>query len=358
MFEKVYELPLSKGYVKHWGVVEAVRELLQNALDSDSPLEYNLNQDYLQITSRNARLEPKTLLLGTTSKAEASDKIGQFGEGYKIALLVLTRAGYPVQVLNNDLMWTPGFIYNRLFEDELLCITETKLPTNKGKGVSFCINNLTPQDIEAIRNSCLLMQESIGQVIHTSYGLILKDKPGMLYVKGLFVCETEMKFGYDIKPEHLKLERDRRTVTSFDLAWITKQMWFETGRNDEIAELMEADSPDLQYAQYNTPEIVREACYQHFIQKNPKAVIAENKADLDKLVSSGMTVYVGGYSSSNSYLKTVSDSRSYKSEVAVVHKTPEQELAEWYSANRSFMRTPAIVSFKALLTAAKTWRLK
>jgi hypothetical protein len=38
MFNNTYELSLNKGYVAHWGVLEAVRELIQNGLDSDSPL--------------------------------------------------------------------------------------------------------------------------------------------------------------------------------------------------------------------------------------------------------------------------------------------------------------------------------
>lgn len=85
MFETVYELPLSRDYVRHWGIPEAVREILQNAIDSDSPLEYTLYTDRITVTSKHSRLEPKTLLLGRTSKADCDDKVGSFGEGYKIA---------------------------------------------------------------------------------------------------------------------------------------------------------------------------------------------------------------------------------------------------------------------------------
>lgn len=363
MFEKVYELPLSRGYVKHWGVVEAVRELLQNALDSDSPLEWSFGQSEsakfdLTITSRNASLSPNSLLLGTTSKADSDDKIGQFGEGYKIAVLVLIREGYELSIINNGLHWIPVFRHSKLFEDKVLCVVEEKHPISRGRGLQFIIDGLSAQDVEAIKASCLLMQESIGEVIPTSKGRILKSRPGMLYVKGLFVCETKMRFSYDIKPEFLKLERDRSTVSDFDLGFLTKQMWFEAERPAEVAELMEANVPDLEYAKWGTPDIVREACYQHFVSKNPGAILAENKEELNRLVKSGMTVYSGGYRESTSYLSCVAASSSYRTEVKITHKTPDQELAEWFSANRSFMRTPAIVSFKSLLTTAKTWRLK
>lgn len=357
MFNKVYELPLSRGYVRHWGVVEAVRELLQNALDSDSPLEYNFDRAFgvLEIISRNSRLDPSTLLLGNTSKADSSDKIGQFGEGYKIALLVLARTNLRTLVFNNDVIWEPRFQQSKAFNSEVLCIEEERHPSGRGKGLMFQIKGLSYAEIDAIKSSCLLMQESLGQIIETSKGRILLDRPGMLYVKGLFVCETEMKYSYDVHPEWLKLERDRRTVSSFDLAWLAKEMWFESDRHSQIAELMEEGVPDLSYAQYGTPEVVKEACYQHFKKHNPGTVVAENKAELEALVEKGMKVYV---SYGNSYTGAIRASRSYQKEVAPVYLTPSEELMKWFSQHRSQMRTPAIVGFKALLNAAKTWRLK
>ena len=32
---KTYELPISPNYVGNWGIKEAIREILQNAIDSD-----------------------------------------------------------------------------------------------------------------------------------------------------------------------------------------------------------------------------------------------------------------------------------------------------------------------------------
>ena len=49
------------------------------------------------------------MVLGSTSKAGRADDVGSFGEGYKIALLVLTRNGYDVKVLNGNKQWVPEF---------------------------------------------------------------------------------------------------------------------------------------------------------------------------------------------------------------------------------------------------------
>lgn len=354
MFEKVYELPLARGYVRHWGIPEAVREILQNALDSDSPLEYTWQHgDTLTITSRNARLEPKTLLLGTTSKADRDDKIGSFGEGYKIALLVLTREGCSVKVFNNELLWQPEFRHSRVFNEEILAIKEEKFPEGRGKGLTFQVGGLSQPNIDAIVESTLYMQESIGQVYHTSKGLILLDRPGKLYVKGLFVCDTELKFGYDVKPEFLKLERDRQTVDSFDLQFLAKDMWFETGEHDKIAELLEAETPDLKYATWGTPEIVKEACYRRFQEKYPGKVAAKSQEDLDRLVRQGLKelVVIGG-----AYGDVVRSSIPYASTSIPVQQTPYQIMEQWFRDNRGSMRREAIVSFKELLTTAQKWK--
>lgn len=356
LFGRIYELPLSKDYVRHWGVVEAVREICQNAIDSDSPFEYELGEDSLTITSRYAKLEPKTLLLGTTSKADATDKIGSFGEGYKIAMLVLTRENRKLTIFNGDVSWTPMFRHNRHFQEEILCVKESSYPEGRGKGLTFKVEDLTQTDLDAIVDMNMAMWKSVGQVIETSKGQILLDHPGKLFVHGLFVCETEFKFGYNIKPEFLKLERDRQTVSSFDLAFITKDMWFETGRYKEIAEHIASEIEDLKYANYGTPDLVKEACYEHFISEHPGAILAGSQKELKALVEQGMTktVFVG----SNAMYECVTSSRSYQTIEVPKIKTPDEWMQEFFKENRSHMRREAIAAFKILMVRAADWRIK
>src|SRR3990167_3749403 len=152
-----YELPITREYISHWGLLDGVREIVQNALDSDSPFEWNIEEDTLYIHSRYSTLEPKTLLLGCTSKAEATDKIGSFGEGYKLAMLCLHRAGYGVRLRNNGVAWTPEFRFNTKFGSDILYIVENRLDF-KQKGLTFEISGLTETDIVEIRQSCLAMQ--------------------------------------------------------------------------------------------------------------------------------------------------------------------------------------------------------
>ena len=58
---------------------------------------------------------------------------------------------------------------------------------------------------------------------------MLMSKHGKLYVGGLYICSTNMKYGYDVEPKHINLERDRQTVSNWDLQDITTKIWFDTG---------------------------------------------------------------------------------------------------------------------------------
>lgn len=361
---KVYELSLVKNYVAHWGMAEAVRELIQNSLDSNSPFVYEFvrnegsDGDFisLKLNSEFSSLSPQTLLLGATSKAEDEKAIGSFGEGYKIALLVLTRLGYDVDIQNAGKLWKPRFKFNQKFGQELLCIEETDWPYASDPGLTFFVHGISEEDEAAIRASCLRMQADIGEVKQTVYGDILLNRPGELYVGGLAICKTDLQFGYNIDPEHIKLERDRQTVSGWDLRRITRDMWFDTKNYDRIAEMIEKEVPDLAYAEYDSPELVKEACYQLFRKKNPGKVIAKSNEEMQKLVERGMTVYVGG----STYYANVRHAPSYVAEnrVALAVTTPLETLTAWLAANRSEMRGKAIESFKKeLLKDAAKWRV-
>lgn len=352
-----YELSLVKEYVSRWGMKEAVRELIQNALDSASPFVYEfITEDHesfgLRLNSEFTTLSPQTLLLGATSKADDKDAIGSFGEGYKIALLVLTRMGYEVGVLNGDRLWKPRFRFNRRFGCEVLVIDETQLPNKVNNGLTFQVEGLSKDDVAEVVASCLRMQDDIGAIKQTTMGDILLDRPKELYVGGLFICKTDMEFGYNVKPEHLRLERDRQTVSGWELAALTCNMWYETKDYSRIADLIAQECPDLEYAKYDSPDMVKEACYQHFREKHPGAVIAKTDTELKALVKQGMTVYAGG----GGYYTAVSSSRSYRAENHAVHRVeqPHEALTLWLSANRKAMRGSAIESFRKVLIEEKS----
>ncbi len=359
MFTKTYELSLTRNYVSRWGMANAVRELIQNALDSDSPFVWELSEQgdgnhSLILSSEFTVLTAQTLLLGATSKADSKDSIGSFGEGYKIALLVLTRMGYDVEMRNGHHLWKPRFRFNAKFGEELLVIDETALPDKTNKGLTFLVHGLSESDVDEVRASCLQMQKDVGEKKTTSYGDILLERPHRLYVGGLFVCETELAYGYNIKPEHLKLERDRQTVNSWDLKSMTRDMWFETEEWAFIAKMIENGVPDMEYAEYSSTELVREACYRLFRERNPGAVVAKNQDELKQLVRAGMEKVVvvrdGMYAN-------ITRSPSYIQEPRARVVPPAERLQAWYEESKFNMHDKVKKSFRDLIEEAKHWRV-
>lgn len=220
---KKYELSLSRNYVSNWGVEEAIRELLQNAKDSNG--EENIGIDKasgcITITNKNTSIPSSTLLLGNTSKKDDLDKIGQFGEGYKLAILVLLREGKDVFIMNGNKCWNPSFEYSDNFECEVLCIEEVD---STGNDLIFEISGFNNQELIDLENEFLGLNGQAYNSIQTSYGEILIDSnyKGKVFVDGLPVYEDDnFDYGYNFKPCYVSLDRDRKSINIYELKRLT-----------------------------------------------------------------------------------------------------------------------------------------
>jgi len=254
---KKCELTISKNYVPDWGVVEAVRELFQNALDQQTVnptnnmfFDYDESAQILKIGNKESTLEVSSLLLGQTTKADNEDTIGQFGEGYKIAMLVLLREGLGVTFYNwgKKEVWRPRFVNSRKYQQEILTVFIEKhfwdsVPENS---LSIEIKGVTAEMYSRIVKSNLHLQEIKDVHNVESYGRILLDEEfkGRIYVNGLYVMKYDLDYGYDFKPSHIQLKRDRSAIDSFDVKWTTSVMWSKV-ENSDIANMIIEDSKDV-----------------------------------------------------------------------------------------------------------------
>lgn len=117
---KAIELSLSPKYVSGRGVEEAVREILQNAIDQKADgaeASVSYDRETPSILTDGARLKTSTLLLGESGKDDER-YIGKYGEGYKLALLVPTRERKPVKVVADAETWTPESRLSETFGEE------------------------------------------------------------------------------------------------------------------------------------------------------------------------------------------------------------------------------------------------
>ena len=93
--QQVIELPLSQQYCRSWTALDALREIIANAIDSGSDVDVSWERGpsggVAIITNEEGELERSNLVLGGTTKADDEDTIGTFGEGLKIGAMVLLR---------------------------------------------------------------------------------------------------------------------------------------------------------------------------------------------------------------------------------------------------------------------------
>ncbi len=355
---KVYELPMTPDYISSWGVQEAVREILQNAIDSDSPLEVTYEHRTLTIQSRYSALPIKSLLLGSTTKADLEDKIGSFGEGYKLALLVLTRGQHSVQLYNDGVLWEPSFETSKTYDTPTLHVTETKIKRGDfcPDGVMFVINDVDNYDYGCIVDKCLHLwaPERLGERLITQRGRILVNQPGKLYVNGLYICDTDMKHSYDVKPEFINLERDRQTVNTYDLYSVAKDMWFDTSQYDDIVNMIEEGARDMHCADWGTPDVVKEACYRHFIKKNPGKIGARNQDEMNRYLEQGMSHVI----IVNDTYQTILKRTPEYDEASKLKPQPKpvQVLQTWFENRTSPMDAHDHETWVALMTKALNWK--
>ena len=302
--KKKFELTLTKSYASAWGVQEALREIVQNGIDQEKQVEGNtmeINYDgsnVLSISNKSSILSKKSLLLGYTSKADDENTIGQFGEGLKIALLVLNRLGKNVTIYNygSKEVWTSKFVKSRRYEGEevLTIYVETEAIWKKVPNANLTIEveGINTDDYAELINRTLLLQEDLGETLYSEeYGTILLDEKqkGRVYVNGLYINSIEeLTYGYNIKPSKLRIGRDRDLVSDFDIISTTSLMWREHNI-DLLQELIKSGCKDVTYLHsylgYFDGQI-KESTYESFTKEHGENAIPVSSQSEYELMNS------------------------------------------------------------------------
>lgn len=261
-----FNLNLTKNYCSSWGVWEAVREIIQNGLDNENQnsqnkfsMEYNPNTEKLYLSNTESILERNTILMGKTTKENDEKSIGQYGEGYKVALAVLTRLGKPVYINNykKNEKWQPVLIKDKQYGGEevvKLKITSYVFKKTPDNNLTWVIGDITQEEYDKINENYITKKSVKGNFYSSSLGDILFDEVyrGHIFVSGLFVgVNKNIKYGYSFPPNRIKLDRDRRTVADFELQWNTSSIWSEMSKEEKyssvVKEAVKSGIPDLIY---------------------------------------------------------------------------------------------------------------
>lgn len=320
---KTFTLPISTGYVKHWDLWEAVRELLQNALDErdrdrEGAMYWTHDGAWMRVGTTRGHLETRTLILGEGDKADGER--GRFGEGYKLAALVLCRLGCTVRVNNGNEVWAFEIVYDETWGAEVLRVTVEDAIT-PSDGVCWCIAGVEPAVFDEL-------QRNLRSNDTTDAALLEPEEKGRLYVGGLFVQTLkDFEHGYTLQPETLRLDRDRQMVSDFDLAFVTSRLWSHdtTGR---ALDLIDARKPDAAYVQSfasKTAPVVT-LLSTKFTETHGDAVPVSTQAEVERAQAAGMKWALVPQAVQNML-------RLVRSWFVPSTKSPVERLKEWRQRN-------------------------
>lgn len=357
------DLTVSTGYVPGWGFWEGVRELVQNGIDREretkegrDPVQrvmskyrlsivYDEEDNQLVITNAKTKLDRRTILLGEGSKRPMGKTIGQHGEGYKLGLLALVRAGHLVTILNGNEAWRPEIVKHEVLGAKVLRIGFEELPGDSGV-LQIEIEGVTPEQWALVQDRVRWLHEP-DEEIDGKDGTVLvgPDEMGRLYVGGLFVRELHERFlyGYDFHPDVVHLDRDRGTVDSFDLTWAASRMLSEAGLGNErfVLSALYSGKQDVEYLLRHTGESlskVEEIAFQEFKEVNgPTAWPVSNEYDANYVRENYANVRP--VVTSDNLAKVIKESRGWREHVeglqSIDQVTPATVLRDFLDAHKS-----------------------
>lgn len=352
------ELTIAPEYVPSWTIVDAVRELFQNALDQQAQNEqnkaswrYDEQMGILFICNKTSKLTANSLLLGTSTKASDKSTIGQFGEGYKIATLVLLRNGKNVTYYNYGAkeIWKPRFVNSRRFNTKVLTFFTEKADSFWKKAPSsdlvIAVEGITADEYyNEIVPSNLHLRSDYNIIESTTNGDVI-DLPGKVFVNGLFVCDYEpYNYGYNFKPEYLRLDRDRKMVSDFDLRWKASELWSRTN-SDLVMDMLVRGSADVAYldSMWQSTQW-RTLAYDKFRSVyGPEAIPVVNQEELEKVPQGYKGVIV-----SSTYSALIKLSANYI-EPSIDEPEPLDKLKAWFESIRDKLTVEEEEEFNSIL---------
>ena len=358
MTTKKVPLSLSRNYVRDWTVEQAVRELIANALDQGD-YHFNTTSDSIHIDSYGGTIPEDTLLLGNGSKTSGDSNIGQFNEGYKIALLVLCREGFSVEIRNGADLWTASLEYSDIYETECLHVTIDYDIYPQEDCVEIGVSGLSQYSINKIVENTLYLQD--GYNYHeTNEGTILLDDQhkGKVFVGGLFVDNFKSDYGYNFRPEDFPLDRDRKSLKPFDVSWqcsyifdlYSKKVDSEEDAEKLINSLSEGDKA-LEYANISTNnEAITKAADKLYQEKYNGKVVVSNFDEYNDQREAGNKVE---YVPNTKLVNVLKQTESYKTFSIGMNKVVKKDvpdlLADYLEKWQDELSTEAFNDFEDMV---------
>ena len=233
---------ITRQYVKTrgWGVWQAFREVVQNALDElqyvmsvwpDTYPCYNTPTESI-VYDWGRGLAVRHLLVGTSEKPEWSR--GRFGEGLKLALMVLANQGIPVYIRSGDREIKPTFITANIegASVELFCVCYRKALGGAVNGTEVHIGDPTlcgaykNYFVQGLPRRCAAfttMRREDNMIVKWESIFDCDEARGKIYVRDIYVRDIPALFGYNLFD--VKLSESRDVASEYDIRQGAENLW-------------------------------------------------------------------------------------------------------------------------------------
>ena len=234
--------------------------------------------------------------------------------------------------------------------------------------LTFEIDGITDEMYEVLQTRVLQLRNSELECININNSQILLDNSecGNIYVNGLFVTHIKdgYKFGYNLQPDCIKLDRDRRTVNDFDLSWQTSTLWTNVDNIDLINELVNSGYSDIKYLDSTlscdsntTIQDMRVNLFFKEYGENALPVLDQNEMEYVQSKYSNVKPVIVN----NSKYELISNNIKYEDrnhsleEHDEKHKSPLEILSEFDEMFGSELTTMALDRFNKILKLSEDW---
>lgn len=344
--KNLIQYTMTADYRKEWNEIDSVREIVQNCLDNrECRSDYFLSEaGKVEIFTEGFILPMSSLALGESVKG--SDPIGGFGEGFKLALMVLERSGCNPVVHSGYNLFRPCFVEHDFIGRKTFAIevTETDLFFD---GLKYNLE-LDESLINELKEKVNLFSDNVLPLPNDVD--ILEEYPGVVMVNGLFVCkEARFKFGYNFSPSKISLGCDRQIASSFGMAWETSRLWVEKLNEDNadlVLNMITENALDVSDIQYHMTTAKAKMITMAFTARFGNVTIKPMGSSL----SHGMNVCGALYSTmkTSGYLEIANPFEE--------SNTPYSKIKKLMGENKKHMRSKAYKAMVKLLDESKNWK--
>ena len=238
---------ISPNYVKNWDVIKGIREIIQNYIDTKNEFcckGYIYYKDgAAMVKDFGPGLELRHLALGVSEKG--LDAIGKYGEGLKLALLVLARECRNVEIWSNGTIIRPTIEHSDLYDTEVMVLNIQPMQpchakTHQGTTIRFLC---TEQELDEGKSyfECFLSERKGFKWIEKGR---ISLPGGYIYVNGARVGKiSDSLFSYHLYEKEIGEDignRDREVIDREKVEAHVRRILAETSSLKVMKEIMKA----------------------------------------------------------------------------------------------------------------------